>query len=249
MDVEILTIFPDIFASFLEHGIIRRAAAEGIIRVSATDIREYAEGRHRQTDDRPYGGGAGMVMKPEPLARALEAAKARRPEARTVLLSPQGRIFNQKVAREMAQEAAFILVCGRYEGIDERVCRGWMDDAISIGDYILSGGEPAAMVILDALTRLLPGALGGAGSAEDDTFSGDLLEHAQYTRPPVFQGEAVPEILLSGNHAAIAAWRLEDALLRTLVKRPDLLEKRGLSRDEKEILKRWCRRIERLACE
>ena len=249
MDVELLTIFPDIFASFLSHGIIRRAVAADIIRVSATDIRDFAEGRHRQTDDRPYGGGAGMVMKPEPLARAIRAAKERLPQARTVFLLPQGRPFNQSVAAELAELPGLIFVCGRYEGIDERVCQDFMDDALSIGDYVLTGGEPAAMVVLDAVTRLLPGALGGEDSAENESFSGDLLEHAHYTRPPVFEDEPVPEILLSGNHAAIDRWRMEDALLRTLVKRPDLLENRSLARTEREILKRWCRFIEQLVSE
>ena len=230
-------------------GIIRRAVAAELIRVSATDIRDFAEGRHRQTDDRPYGGGAGMVMKPEPLARSIQAAKERLPQARTVFLLPQGRPFNQSVAAELAELPGLIFVCGRYEGIDERVCQGFMDDALSIGDYVLTGGEPAAMVVLDAVTRLLPGALGGEDSAENESFSGDLLEHAHYTRPPVFEDEPVPEILLSGNHAAIDRWRMEDALLRTLVKRPDLLENRSLSRTEKEILKRWCRFIEQLVSE
>ncbi|MFO7839967.1 MAG: tRNA (guanosine(37)-N1)-methyltransferase TrmD [Desulfosalsimonadaceae bacterium] len=246
MDFEILTIFPDIFASFFAHGIIRRAIAEGVIRVSATDIRDYAEGRHRQTDDRPYGGGAGMVMKPEPLGRAIEAARKRQPGAKTVLLSPQGRRFDQATARELACESGLILICGRYEGVDERVRETAVDEEISIGDYVLTGGEPAAMVIVDAVTRLLPGALGARDSAEKDSFSEDLLEHAHYTRPPEYVGKAVPDVLFSGDHAAIARWRFSDALLRTLVKRPDLLENRELGGYEKEVLKRWCRYIEKL---
>lgn len=246
MDVDILTIFPDIFASFFAHGIIRRAITDGIIRVNPRDIRDFTEDRHRQTDDRPYGGGAGMVMKPEPLTRAIQAAKDRQPEARTILLSPQGRVFQQEVARELAGEKALVFICGRYEGIDERVYQHWIDDELSIGDYVLTGGEPAAMVVLDAVTRLLPGALGGEDSAEKDSFAGGLLEHAHYTRPPEFAGEPVPGVLLSGNHAAIEVWRFEDALLRTLTKRPDLLEQRVLSRKEKEILEKWCRYIEKL---
>ena len=246
MDVEILTIFPDIFASFFSHGIIRRAITDGIIRVNPRDIRDFTEDRHRQTDDRPYGGGAGMVMKPEPLSRAIQAAKDRQPEARTILLSPQGRVFQQEVARELAGEKALVFVCGRYEGIDERVYQHWIDDELSIGDYVLTGGEPAAMVVLDAVTRLLPGALGGEDSAQKDSFSEGLLEYAHYTRPPEFNGESVPGVLLSGNHAAIEAWRYEDALLRTLIKRPDLMEQRVLSRMEKEILEKWCRYIEKL---
>jgi len=249
MNVDILTIFPDMFDSFLIHGIVRRAREAGIIGVRVTDIRDFAEGRHRQTDDRPYGGGAGMVMKPEPLTRAIQAAKARQPEARTILLSPQGRAFQQGIARELSGENALVFICGRYEGIDERVCQGWIDDEISIGDYVLTGGEPAAMVILDAVTRLIPGALGGEDSADKDSFSDGLLEHAHYTRPPEFEGESVPEVLLSGNHGAIEAWRFEGALLRTLLKRPDLLEKRTLNRTEREILKKWCRYIEKLIAE
>jgi len=246
MDVDILTIFPDIFASFFAHGIIRRAIADNILRVNPRDIRDFTEDRHRQTDDRPYGGGAGMVMKPEPLTRAIQAAKDRQPEARTILLSPQGRVFQQEAARELAGEKAIVFICGRYEGIDERVYQHWIDDELSIGDYVLTGGEPAAMVVLDAVTRLLPGALGGEDSAEKDSFSGGLLEHAHYTRPPEFNGEPVPGVLLSGNHAAIEDWRFADALLRTLIKRPDLLEQRVLSRMEKEILEKWCRYIEKL---
>jgi len=211
-----------------------------------TDIRDYAEGRHRQTDDRPYGGGAGMVMKPEPLGRAIEAAGKRHPGARTVLLSPQGRRFNQAAARELSRESGLILICGRYEGVDERIREAAVDEELSIGDYVLTGGEPAVMVLVDAVTRLLPGALGARDSAEKDSFSADLLEHAHYTRPPEYAGKTVPDVLLSGDHGAIADWRFSDALLRTLVKRPDLLENRELGEDEREVLKRWCRYIEKL---
>ncbi len=249
MDYQVLTIFPEIFDSFLAHGIIRRAMADEIITVAVTNIRDFAKGRHQETDDRPYGGGAGMVMKPEPLAAAIEAAKSRQPTAKTILLSPQGRPFQQQIAGDLALQNGLIFICGRYEGIDERVCEAYVDDEISIGDYVLTGGEPAAMVVIDAVTRLLPGALGCEDSAERDSFSESLLEHAHYTRPPVFNGEPVPEILLSGNHAAIEKWRFEDALLRTLIKRPDLLENRSLSEAEKEILKRWCRRIEQFVAE
>lgn len=249
MNYSILTIFPDIFDAFLAHGIIRRAIADEIISVSIINIREFAKGRHRETDDRPYGGGAGMVMKPEPLAEAIQAAKSKQPAAKTILLSPQGRPFQQQIAGELALQNGLIFICGRYEGIDERVCRAYIDDEISIGDYVLSGGEPAAMVIIDAVTRLLPGALGCEDSAERDSFSASLLEHAHYTRPPVFNGEPVPDVLLSGNHAAIEQWRFENALLQTLIKRPDLLENRTLSKAEKEILKRWRRLIEQLVAE
>ena len=249
MDYQILTIFSEIFDSFLAHGIIRRAIADDIISVSVTNIRDFAKGRHRETDDRPYGGGAGMVMKPEPMAGAIQAAKNRQPAAKTILLTPQGRPFQQQIAGELALQNGLIFICGRYEGIDERVCQAYIDDEVSIGDYVLTGGEPAAMVVIDAVTRLLPGALGCEDSAGKDSFSENLLEHAHYTRPPVFNGEPVPEVLLSGNHAVIEQWRFEDSLLRTLVKRPDLLANRPLSKAEKEILKRWCRFIEKLLAE
>lgn len=249
MDYQILTIFPEIFDSFLSHGIIRRAVADEIITVSITNIRDFAKGRHQETDDRPYGGGAGMVMKPEPLTDAIRAAKSRQPSAKTILLSPQGRPFQQQTARGLARENGLIFICGRYEGVDERVCQAYVDEEISIGDYILTGGEPAVMVIIDAVTRLLPGALGCEDSAEKDSFSDSRLEHGHYTRPPVFEGKPVPEVLLSGNHAVIEAWRFEEALLRTLVRRPDLLENRTISKAERETLKRWCRLIEQLVAE
>jgi tRNA (guanine37-N1)-methyltransferase len=245
MDFIILTIFPKIFDSFLEHGMIRRAMAAGRITVAPIDIREFAKGRHRTTDDRPYGGGAGMVMKPEPLAGAVAEAKTRMPGASVILLSPQGRRFTQAVAQELSRHSGLILVCGRYEGVDERVYR-CIDDEVSIGDYVLTGGEPAAMVVIDAVSRLLPGVLGGADSAQKDSFTDAVLEHAQFTRPPVFEGEGVPDVLLSGNHQAVEDWRLESSLIRTLVKRPDLLADKDFSLREKEILRRWCGYIERV---
>jgi tRNA (guanine37-N1)-methyltransferase len=245
MDFSILTIFPEIFDSFLAHGIIRRAIEAGIISVDPTDIRKFAEGKHRITDDRPYGGGAGMVMKPEPLAGAIAEAKNKIPGGRTILLSPQGRPFKQSVASELSMLDGLIFICGRYEGVDERVYK-YIDEEISIGDYVLTGGEPAAMIIIDAVTRLLPGALGGEESAEKDSFADHLLEHAHYTRPPLFEDETVPDILLSGNHGAIADWRLESSLVRTLLKRPDLLDNKMLGNREKKVLKRWCKYIEQL---
>jgi tRNA (guanine37-N1)-methyltransferase len=245
MDFSILTIFPEIFDSFLSHGIIRRAIEATIISVKPMDIRAFASGRHRITDDRPYGGGAGMVMKPEPLARAIAEAKKITPGGRTILLSPQGRPFKQSVASEFSMLDGLIFICGRYEGVDERIYE-LIDEEISIGDYVLTGGEPAAMIIIDAVTRLLPGALGGEDSAEKESFTDHLLEHAHYTRPPVFEDEAVPDILLSGNHGAIADWRLESSLVRTLLKRPDLLDGKILGSREKKVLKRWCEYIEQL---
>lgn len=245
MDFTVLTIFPEMVDAFFHHGIVRRAVESGTISCRAVDIRDYTRDRHKVVDDRPYGGGSGMVMKPEPLAAAIRDAKAKNPSARTVLLTPQGRVFSQQAAQALAAEAgALILVCGRYEGIDERVCAEFIDDEISVGDYVLTGGEVAAMIVIDAVTRLLPGALGGEDSAEKESFQQGRIEHAHYTRPPVFEGEAVPEVLLSGNHARIEAWRLENSLVRTLLKRPDLLMERELSPEEKKVLKAWLQNIE-----
>ena len=216
------------------------------ISASALDVRDFARGRHRVTDDRPYGGGCGMVMKPEPLAAAIRSAMKMAPTARRVLLTPQGRVFDQRLAHALAAHEGLILICGRYEGIDERVGEGLIDDEVSIGDYVLTGGEVAAMVLMDAVTRLIPGVLGGSESALKDSFSDSLLEHAHYTRPDEFEGRAVPEILLSGNHKEIEKWRLESALIRTFLKRKDLLQKRSLSGPELEILQKWCRDIEEI---
>lgn len=247
MDFAVLTIFPEMFAPFWEHGIIRRAMEQERIRASALDIRAFAQGRHHVTDDRPYGGGCGMVMKPEPLAAAIRSVRQDMPpSSRTVLLTPQGRVFDQNVARGLAMLDGLIFVCGRYEGVDERICHDLIDDEISIGDYVLTGGELAVMVIIDAVTRLIPGVLGGADSAEKDSFSEGLLEHAHYTRPRVFEGMEVPEVLLSGHHAAIEQWRLEMSLIRTFLKRPDLLEDRRLKGAELEILRKWQSDIERI---
>lgn len=243
MDFAVLTIFPELFAPFWAHGMVRRAMDRGKVRAFATDIREFTEDRHRSVDDRPYGGGPGMVMKPEPLARAIRWAKRKLPMARTVLLSPQGIPFSQSLAGELAGEPGFILVCGRYEGVDERIISGLVDAELSVGDYVLTGGEIPAMMVMDAVIRLIPGVLGGADSAGQDSFSQDLLEHGHYTRPPDFEGESVPEVLLSGNHAAIDRWRQEQALMRTVSRRPDLLQNRTLSASESAILKVWCKRI------
>lgn len=246
MKFAVLTIFPEMFVPFRDHGIIRRAVEAGKISVSAVNIRDFAEGRHHVTDDRPYGGGCGMVMKPEPLAAAIRALKADMPSARTVLMSPQGRIFDQKIAAEYSSKEELIFVCGRYEGVDERVCQEFIAEELSIGDYVLTGGELAAMVVIDAVTRLIPGVLGGTESAEKDSFSQGLLEHAHYTRPQIFEGAEVPEILLSGHHKAIEDWRLETSLIRTFLRRPDLLKNRCLNPRETEILKKWCADIENI---
>lgn len=242
----VLTIFPKMFDPFWAHGIIRKAIDEKQILTSTINIRDYAQDRHQVTDDRLYGGGSGMVMKPEPLAGAIRDAAQRMPEAKTVLLTPQGRVFDQRMAQELASCDGLVLVCGRYEGVDERVCHDLVDYEISIGDYVLTGGELAAMIIIDAVARLIPGVLGGEQAAEKDSFANGLLEHAHYTRPRIFEGGEVPEVLLSGHHQEIEKWRLESSLMRTLLKRSDLLQKKDLDRQEIEILKKWHHVIENL---
>jgi tRNA (guanine37-N1)-methyltransferase len=246
MFFKVLTIFPEMFDPFWAHGIIRKAIEEQKIQISAMNIRDYAEDRHQVTDDRPYGGGSGMVMKPEPLAGAIRAATQTEPEAKTVLLTPRGSVFDQRMAWELASSAGLILVCGRYEGVDERVCHDLIDFEISTGDYVLTGGELAAMIVMDAVTRLIPGVLGGDQAAEKDSFADGLLEHAHYTRPRAFEGNEVPEVLLSGHHQEIYNWRLESSLMRTLLRRPDLLQKKDLNQREIEILKKWHHQIEKI---
>jgi tRNA (guanine37-N1)-methyltransferase len=242
----VLTIFPEMFDPFWAHGIIRKAIEDQRIFASAMNIRDCAEDRHQVTDDRPYGGGSGMVMKPGPLAVAIRAAIRTAPEAKTVLLTPQGRVFDQSMARELSSFDGLVLVCGRYEGVDERVCHDLIDFEISTGDYVLTGGELAAMIIIDAVTRLIPGVLGGEQAAEKDSFANGLLEHAHYTRPRIFEGDEVPEVLLSGHHQEIEKWRLESSLMRTLLKRPDLLQRKDLDQQEIEILKMWYHQIEKI---
>ena len=246
MKFVVLTIFPEMFEPFWAHGIIRRAIEHEKIFASAVNIRDYATDRHQVTDDRPYGGGSGMVMKPEPLAEAIRAAQKKIPVAATVLLTPQGRAFDQNMAGELASFDGLVLICGRYEGIDERICDELIDYEISIGDYVLTGGELGAMIIIDAVTRMIPGTLGAEDAAENDSFSNGLLEHAHYTRPRVFEGKEVPGVLLSGHHQEIEKWRLESSLMRTLLKRPDLLNKKNLNRQEIEILEKWRREINKI---
>ena len=246
MKFVVLTIFPEMFEPFWAHGIIRRAIEHRKIFASAVNIRDYATDRHQITDDRPYGGGSGMVMKPEPLAGAIRAAQKKIPAAATVLLTPQGRAFDQNMAGELASFDGLVLICGRYEGIDERICDELIDYEISIGDYVLTGGELGAMIIIDAVTRMIPGTLGAEDAAENDSFSNGLLEHAHYTRPRVFEGKEVPGVLLSGHHQEIEKWRLESSLMRTLLKRPDLLNKKNLNRQEIEILEKWRREINKI---
>lgn len=225
MKIEILTIFPDLFQSFLQSSLIGKAIEKNLIEVRCTNIRDFADPPHFKVDDTPYGGGAGMVMKPEPLARAITAARARLPKAFVVLFTPAGHVFTQSHAIEFAAVEEVIFVCGRYEGVDERVIENHIDVEMSIGDYILMGGEVPAMVVIEATARLLPGVLGNAESPERESFADSLLEAPQYTRPPEFEGEKVPPALLSGNHAEIEKWRKAQALARTRERRPDLLEK------------------------
>jgi tRNA (guanine37-N1)-methyltransferase len=230
MKIDVLTIFPEFFGEVFDFGIIRRAKLAGIVEIDVHDIREFAADKHRMVDDRPFGGGDGMVLKPEPIFAAIERILGTSdrekfpPKTRVVLLSPQGRPFVQQTAKEFADEAERILIiCGRYEGIDERVNATLVTDEISIGDYVLSGGEPAAIVLVDAVVRLLPNALGSETSAENDSFSSGLLDHPHYTRPAEFRGMRVPEVLLNGNHAEIEKWRKTKALEKTRLNRKDLL--------------------------
>jgi len=246
VDFAVLTIFPAMFAAFWQHGVVVRAVGEGKICAAAVDIRDFAPGRHRSTDDRPFGGGAGMVMTPGPLTAAIRATKATRPQAVTVLLSPRGRRLDQGLGRDLAAAAGLIIVCGRYEGVDQRICHGLVDLELSIGDYVLSGGETAAMVLMDVVARLVPGVLGHADSAAEESFSSGLLEYEHFTRPQQFEGQSVPEVLLSGHHQAIADWRLESALLHTLVHRPDLISGPDLAAEQVAVLRRWRCRLEAL---
>lgn len=237
MIFDILTIFPDFFESPLEEGIIRRALSAGKIDVNVHNIREYAVDRHQMTDDRPFGGGEGMVMKPEPLAACIDAIVADGGVSKIIGLSPRGKQYTQKVAEQLTAESRLILVCGRYEGIDQRFTDKYVDEEISLGDYVLTGGELAAMVMVDSITRLLPGVLGCSDSAANDTFSRGLLKHSQYTRPRDFQGQTVPEPLLSGNHAIIEQFRLSESVRLTLEHRPDLLTEVQFSSEERKMLK------------
>jgi len=237
MKFDIITIFPEIFQSYFSAGILKKAVQRELIRINVYNLRDYTEDKHRTVDDYPYGGGAGMVMKPEPFFSAVEAVCPEKVERRVIMLSPAGKIFKQKMAEELSMEKKRLLfLCGRYEAIDERVRTTLVDDEISIGDYILTGGELAALVIIDAVARLIPDVLGDEHSAEEDSFSSGILDHIHYTRPPVFRDMAVPEVLLSGNHREIWLWRRKEALRRTLERRPDLLEKISLSNEDKRLL-------------
>jgi tRNA (guanine37-N1)-methyltransferase len=240
MYIDILTLFPDMFVGPFGDSIIKRAQEANLVSIAVHNIRDWAPGKHRQCDDTPYGGGGGMVMKPEPIFSAVEAVLQIQPGSPlpcpVVLLTPQGRLFTQQVALELLQHERLVLICGRYEGIDERVREHLVTDEISIGDYVLSGGELAAMVVADAVIRLLPGALGDPAAPLKDSHSIGLLEHPHYTRPAVFRGWSIPEILLSGHHAKQARWRRESSLRRTYERRPDLLQNAPLSEADREFL-------------
>lgn len=257
MRIDIFTLFPAMFEGPFADSIVARAQTAGLVRIALHNVRDYAEGKHQVTDDYPYGGGGGMVMKPEPIFSAVETvlglpprqagnqpsdedyepAQTAGPQVPIVLLSPQGRTFDHRLAQEMAQHERLALVCGRYEGVDERVRAHLCTDEISVGDYVLSGGELAAMVIVDAVVRLLPGALGFPGAPAQDSHATGLLEYPHYTRPPSFRGFHVPEILLSGHHGRVAQWRREESLRRTLARRPDLLARAVLGKKDLTFLR------------
>jgi tRNA (guanine37-N1)-methyltransferase len=244
MQFEVFTLLPEVFPPYLESSILQKARQRGLIDVRVHNIRDYTHDRHHTTDDTPYGGGGGMVMKPEPVFESIEtvlgfeAGQAQPPPFPVILLTPQGRVFTQRIAEELVAHERIALLCGRYEGVDERIREHLVTDEISIGDYVLTGGELPALMIVDAVSRLIPGVLGDPTGAEDDSHSMGLLEYPHYTRPPEFRGWQVPEVLLSGDHAKIEKWRREQALQRTLRRRPDILEKAELSEADKKILEK-----------
>ncbi|MBM3152418.1 MAG: tRNA (guanosine(37)-N1)-methyltransferase TrmD [Chloroflexi bacterium] len=238
MRFDVFTLLPEVFPPYLDSSILQRARQRGLLDIHIHNIRDYAAGRHKVTDDVPYGGGGGMVMKPEPVFNAVESVLGPRPGIPLILLTPQGRVFDQRIAAELSKQPHLALVCGRYEGVDERIRQYLVTDEISIGDYVLTGGELPALVLIDALTRLLPDALGDPDGAADDSHASGLLEYPHFTRPPEFRGWCVPDILLSGDHAKIAQWRREQSLARTLQKRPDMLEKVELSGSERSFIEK-----------
>jgi tRNA (guanine37-N1)-methyltransferase len=237
--IEIFTLFPNLFEAPLRESILGRAIARNLLSVATHNIRDSATDKHQVTDDAPYGGGGGMVMKPEPIFAAVETALGSPPALPVILLTPQGAPFTQEKAWALAGSSGFALLCGRYEGFDERVREHLADEELSIGDYVLSGGELAALVIVEAVARLLPGALGDEEGARDDSHSGGLLEYPHYTRPPEFRGWRVPDTLCSGNHAQVGKWRREQSLRRTFLRRPEMLSKAELSDEEKRLIARW----------
>lgn len=236
MRIDVLTIFPGMFQSYFEEGLLKKAMDSGLFVLKVHDLREYATDRHRSTDDYPYGGGQGMVMKIEPIARAVEAVRAEVGDGYVLLLSPQGELFSHGIARHLASLRSIILICGRYEGVDERVALNLADQEISIGNYILTGGELPAMVVVDAVARMIPGVLGDEASATGDSFSDGILKYPQYTRPARFRGLDVPQLLLSGDHVRISQWRRRESLRRTLLRRPELIRRAGLTAEDMSIL-------------
>jgi tRNA (guanine37-N1)-methyltransferase len=235
MRIDLLTLFPEFFVSPLAQSMLRRAQMLGRVRFRVINLRDFTTDRHKVTDDRPFGGGPGMVMKPEPLVAAIRRVRHDDGDIRVMLLSPAGRLFDQETARELAHLPSLLLVCGHYEGVDDRV-RHFIDGEISIGDYVLTGGEIPALVVVDAVTRLIPGVLGGEGAVEEESFQTGLLEYPHYTRPRDFEGLSAPEVLLGGDHARIARWRREQALRRTAALRPDLLATAPLGPEDQEFL-------------
>lgn len=253
MQFEVFTLLPEVFPSYLETSIIKRARERDLINVRVHNIRDYTHDKHHMTDDTPYGGGGGMVMKPEPVFEAIESVlelisnqTAPEPAANIpiILLTPQGRVFNQTIAQELSQHPHIFLICGRYEGIDERIREHLVTDEISIGDYVLTGGELPALILIDAIARLLPDVLGDPTGAQDDSHAMGLLEYPHYTRPPEFRGWKAPDILLSGDHKKIDKWRREQALTRTFNKRPDMLEKAELSKEDKKFVESLKSKVE-----
>ncbi|HET6597565.1 MAG TPA: tRNA (guanosine(37)-N1)-methyltransferase TrmD [Anaerolineales bacterium] len=240
MQFEVFTLLPEVFPPYLESSMLQRARQRRLIEVRVHNIRDYTKDKHHTTDDTPYGGGGGMVMKPEPVFEAVESvlgiSSAQPTSLPIILLTPQGRVFTQRVAEELARHEQIVLLCGRYEGVDERIRAHLVTDEISVGDYVLTGGELPALLVIDAVSRLIPGVLGDPTGAEDDSHSMGLLEYPHYTRPPEFRGWKVPEVLLSGDHAKIEAWRREQALERTFNKRPDMLEVAELSEKDKKFI-------------
>ena len=234
----IITVFPSAFDSYFKEGILGKALAAGLFTVKVHDLRAFAEGKSRATDDYPFGGGHGMVMKPGPVIRAIRAIKEEKPEAFVILLTPQGMPFSQPLAWDLSKKRDMVLVCGRYEGVDERVAEHYVDMELSIGDYVVTGGELPAMVVIDAVARLIPGVVGEEASVREDSHAGALLKYPQYTRPRVFEGLSVPEVLLSGDHGRIAKWRRYEALKRTWLRRPELVAAASLSAEDKETLER-----------
>ena len=244
MRIDYLTLFPEMFEGVLNHSILKRAQDKGMLNVNTVNFRDYAENKHNQVDDYPFGGGQGMVLKPEPIFNALESLQ-HTPKTRVVLMCPQGEPFTQEKAQELSKAEHLVFICGHYEGYDERIREHLVTDEISIGDYVLTGGELPAMTMTDAIVRLIPGVLGNQQSHEDDSFQDGLLEFPQYTRPREYRGMNVPEVLLSGNHARIDAWRREQKLLRTYRNRPDLFDKAELTKQDQDILKRYRKGIEK----